>query len=234
MGGSKTTYNYSTTTIRDPDKVKAARIEAEGQIEKAKIEQLNITLRKDAAIELMDHNVRVQKLLFETKLMGFKRAKESLLDFNRQFNLIAEQRFRMMEYCTQDVIAQLNKYYMSIHAHIEETGDIFILEKVPAMLETLERFEPGSDSHFIYKNTIDKHISSFIEGMKDWVSQQARQQKMLVESAINTKTGLNDEISRTVENRMKLLERSLETFQDAPKELPEDIVKKLISKTKTI
>ncbi|MCK6613893.1 MAG: hypothetical protein L6Q47_06615 [Ignavibacteriaceae bacterium] len=215
MGGSSESYSYSTSTIYEPDKVKAAEINAIASIKTAKLEGKNIELRKKAAIELIEHNVKMEKLLIEAKLQGFEKAKEALLDFNKKYNLISEQRFRMLEVCQQDVVEDLNKYYGTIREHIHQMEMKHLLEDVPKLLEGLKNYDEQSPQFGSYKTSIDNYMAAFIARMSDWIQLQSEQQSKLVDSVVQLKTELNKEISETVMNRMQLLEKVLDGSNSA-------------------
>lgn len=214
MGGSSSSYSeshsYTTNTTYEPDRVKAAEIEARGKIQVAKLEGNNITLRKQAAIEIIELNARMHQLIVDANTNGFVKVTNALLDFNRKLNTISEERFRMMEHCSLDAITKINDYYRQINNYIEAEGSEFMTKKLPLMLNQLRSFEVGSDAYIIYKEKIEEMIQLYIKSQSDWIVSIRSQNEKLFNNTIEAKNRIDAEISKSVENRMKLLERSIE------------------------
>lgn len=217
MGGSSDSYSehrsYTTNTTYEPDKVKKAEIEARSKIESAKIEGHNIHLRKQAAIEIIEHNARMQQLIIEAKTNGFIQAKEALLDFNKKINFISEERFRMLEFCTLDSVKTINKYYNEINTYIETESNEFMIIKIPEMMNTLNKLKSNIDTYELYKKGVDGMISLFIKSKADWIEQMRMQMNKHIESTFTTKENINLEIAQCVENRMLLLEKAVDQYE---------------------
>jgi len=205
-GGSSSSYSYSTSTIYEPDKVEAAKIKATADIKLAQIEQENISLRKAAAIEVMETNVRMTELIVDAEVRGFNQVKESLLDMARELTKLGEYRLKVIESASTDVITSVNRIYYDFQKKInDDTGD-FLTNKLPEMLNTMDGFDKDSDAYNIYKNQVDSFASKFTESQSDFIKCTNTNMTKIIDSHHEIKKMIESHIDNVVNERMKHIE----------------------------
>ncbi len=107
MGGSSSSSSTSTQTIYEPDKVRAAEIDKEKAIEIERLKGNNIKLQKEAKIEIIETNARMEALIVEAKVRGFDMAAQILVGMTKELNILGEQRIAMIESASGNAVLQI-------------------------------------------------------------------------------------------------------------------------------
>ncbi len=226
MGGSSSSSSYSETVVREPDKVRAAEIEAQKAVAIEKLKGENIILQKKAMIEMIETNARMEELIIAAKVKGFEQITDRLLDMTKELNYLGEQRLKIIETASSDTVKQINEHYLEFQRQINKDSDDFMLGSVPKLLEMLDKFGKESDSYKLYHEQINNYTSSFIENQTKYVEQIRNQQSKMVDSNIALKQSITEHINEIVENRVKQLEMSIEQ-NDEIKALKEKAIQNL-------
>lgn len=215
-GGSRSRSSVSTSYHYEyrPDDVRIAEINAQKELMKSKMEQENVKMRSEAAKEIIELNARMQMMVMDAKAAGFERVSQALLGLNREYNIVAETRFRLLEGATLDAVKDINGYYSEIIGQINSDGQRYMEEDLPRLLDKLEQIPESDSSRAIYQNAIEQNITSYVQSKETWLREINSQQGKMVDNSLKVKEELNQQISATVENRMKLLEQSIQTMEN--------------------
>ncbi len=214
MGGSSSSTSSSTRTIYEPDKVRAAEINKEKAIELEKLKGNNIKLQKEAKIEIIETNARMEALIVEAKVRGFDMAAQILVTMTKELNLLGEQRIAMIENASASVLKKINEHYLDFKQKINDDTNKFMLGPTIDMLNQLEKFDKDSDAYQMYKKQIDTHTSDFLSNQNKYVNQVLNQQDKMLDSNIELRKNINTHINSIVENRVKHLEMAVENHKD--------------------
>ncbi len=208
-GGSSCTHTYY-----EPDKVKAAQIEADAKIKVAKMEQENIELKRDAMKELLEMNAKLYGLTLEAQFRGFQKTSQALLELTKELNIISEQRFIAIESVNMGLVSKINDYYKELNKDINEETQTFMEEKLPKLLETMEKFDKDTDAYKIYQKQIDNMSTIVVENLSTNTKRISQQQNKLIESTLKSKEDLNQNINQLVEGRIKNIELQLQQSKE--------------------
>ncbi len=214
MGGSSSSSSTSTQTIYEPDKVRAAEIDKEKAIEIERLKGNNIKLQKEAKIEIIETNARMEALIIEAKVRGFDMAAQILVTMTKELNLLGEQRIAMIENASASVLKKVNEHYLDFKQKINDDTNKFMLGPTIAMLTQLEKFDKNSDAYQMYKKQIDTHTSDFLSNQNKYVNQVLNQQDKMLDSNIELRKKINSNIDSIVSNRVKHLEMAVANHKD--------------------
>lgn len=204
MGRKRETYSYNY----EPDRVKAAQIEKEKAILIAKLEQDNITLDKNAKIEIIQANANFQLDIMKAKEQGFTKVIASLMEMMKEWNIISEQRIVFLNSCKAETVEKINRQYLTLMNEIDDSSFDFQISKQPQLFRKLEEFK-GTDSYESYHKSIDQYISNFLNEKKELVKSYRVQQEILVRSSLDGIDQINGEITQLVMNRVESLNRAI-------------------------
>jgi DNA-binding ferritin-like protein len=198
-GSSSSSSSYNTETIYEPDKVKVAELENE---------RAEMLVREQK--EIIELNARMQGAIIEAEAKSFEHSAEVLKNMMRDINIIAQQRMELLEDGHLEVVKKIENLYSDFEREIQKDNESFQLEKLPQMLEMLNKFPPESSSHKLYSNSVDKQINLNMEFVSRKLSDLSKRQNALIESAKETKKIVLEHSNKIVEDRMQFLEKQLE------------------------
>lgn len=174
--------NHSTTTY-DPDRVKAAQIEADSKIKLANMERERLEYMKQAQLDIIQAQTESKIAQERARAEGFVRIAEAVTEMQERLNVIAERRIAIIERGTLQAVREAEEFYGELTRAIQEENDRYTAEKLPALLEILGRYPEGSSGHTLYFKKIDEDITL-----------QARHTAVQLESVIKRQERIIDEI----------------------------------------
>ncbi len=213
-GGNSSSTSTSTITHYEPDKVRVAEINQQTELEVARLAGRNIQLQKQAKIEIIETNARMEALLIEAKVRGFDMVAQTLVRMTKELNMLGEQRIAMIESASLNVLKKMNEQYFDFKVKINEDTNNFIENTTFTMLKKLEEFDETSASHKIYAKSIDNCISDFLSNQSNYVNKVMEQQDKLLDSNIDLRKKINSNIDSIVSNRVKHLEMAVANHKD--------------------
>lgn len=234
MGGRRSTYHESTQTIYEPDKVRIAEIEAQKAVAIKKLEGENIKLRKEATIEMMETNARFEQLIINAKVEGFKEVSNQLLEMAHEYNLLAEQRIKILEIASGNIVKTMNENYIEFKRQIDKDSTNFMNNDLSDMLAQADKFEKDSASYNIYHEQIKSFSSNFIQNQTDFIKQIHKQQDLMIQSHEDLKKNITEHTNKIVENRIKYLEIVTDNQVERLTNLENNSIKQVGNDTKLI
>jgi len=207
---STSSYSSSTETIYEPDKVKVAKLEKK----RAKIENERVTLMANAQKEIIELNARMQGAIIEAEAKSSQHSAEVLKNLMKDVNIIAQQRLELLENGQFEVVKKIETLYLEFEKEIQKDNYGFQLEKLPKMLEILEKFPPESSSYKLYEDSIADQRKLNIEFVSRKLSDLSKRQQMLIESSSETKNMILEHSAKLVEDRMIFLEKQLDSRKE--------------------
>lgn len=152
-GGSSGGGSRSTTTY-EPDKVKVAEIEADTKIRLAKMETERIEIMKQARLDILESETRSRIALEQAKAQGLGVMAQMIIAMQDKLNEVAEKRLLIIEKGSMQIVREIETFYNEIGDKIQAENDRYNREKLPALLEILQQYEPGTAQHEIYMQQI--------------------------------------------------------------------------------
>ncbi len=209
--GSSSSHNSNSSvqTLYEPDRVKIAQLEL--QIAESNNERTQILL--EGQKELIELNARMQGAIIEAEANSFEHSAEVLKSFMHDMNIIAQQRMELLENGHFEVVNKIERLYLDFEKEIQQDG-VSYLEKLPKMLEMLEKFPPESSAYKIYAQSIEKHSFITSEFLGNKLKALQTKQQNLIDSSIKMKEALFEHSAKIVEERMKFLESQLESRRE--------------------
>lgn len=153
-GSSSSSSRGRSVTTYEPDKVRVAEIERETKILMANKELERIEAMKQARIDMLQFETQCQIALEQAKAQGLESMAQTIISLQDKLNEVAEKRLQIIEKGSIQIIKEIETFYDEIAEKIQSDNDNYNLKKLPALLNLLEQYEPGSAAHEIYKQQI--------------------------------------------------------------------------------
>lgn len=177
-GSSSSSSRGRSVTTYEPDKVRVAEIERETKILMANKELERIEAMKQARIDMLQFETQCQIALEQAKAQGLESMAQTIISLQDKLNEVAEKRLQIIEKGSIQIIKEIETFYDEIAEKIQSDNDNYNLKKLPALLNLLEQYEPGSAAHEIYKQQImddaklqQQHYMKQIEAVSERQSQ---------------------------------------------------------------
>lgn len=185
-GGSSGGGSRSTTTY-EPDKVKVAEIEADTKIRLANMETERIEIMKQARLDILEYETQSQIALEQAKAQGLGVMAQMIITMQDKLNEVAEKRLQIIEKGSIQIIKEIETFYEEIGDKIQAENDKYNLEKLPALLEILQQYEPGTPQHEIYMQQIQDDRKLQQQHYMKQIEAIANRQNMVISGFISSK-----------------------------------------------
>lgn len=185
-GGSSGGGSRSTTTY-EPDKVKVAEIEADTKIRLANMETERIEIMKQARLDILEYETQSQIALEQAKAQGLGVMAQMIITMQDKLNEVAEKRLQIIEKGSIQIIKEIETFYEEIGDKIQTENDKYNLEKLPALLEILQQYEPGTPQHEIYMQQIQDDRKLQQQHYMKQIEAVANRQNMVLSGFISSK-----------------------------------------------
>lgn len=185
-GGSSGGGSRSTTTY-EPDKVKVAEIEADTKIKLVNMETERIEIMKQARLDILEYETQCSIALEQAKAQGLGVMSQMILNMQDKLNEVAEKRLQIIEKGSIQIIKDIENFYEEIGDKIQADNDRYNLEKLPALLEILQQYEPGSPAHEIYSQQIQDDRKMQQQHYMKQLESVSERQSMVISGFISSK-----------------------------------------------
>ena len=184
--------------VYEPDKVRIAEIEAETERALANKERERIELAKQAKIDILQFETQSQLDIERARTEGNLLLMQALIDMQEKMNVIAQKRLEIIENGSLSIIKDIENFYKEIQNNIESKNDDYNNNKLPKLLEQLEKYEPGSSSHKLYEKRINDDMDSQKKYYEKQIDEALNRQNIIISGLIESKDKVllqNTEIS---------------------------------------
>lgn len=228
FGGSSSGGGSRSTTTYEPDKVRVAEIERDTKLMLADKETERIEVMKQARLDILEFETQSQIALEQAKAQGLNAMAQMIIAMQDKLNEVAEKRLQIIEKGSIQIIREIETFYNEIGDKIQQDNDDYNLKKLPALLEILGKYEPGSPEHQIYMQQIQddrqlqqQHYMKQIEAVSSRQSQVIAgfisSKEKIIEQTGQITQGMLD----AVQNQVLQLDTSV-TSTDMAAALPAD------------
>lgn len=183
-------FNY------DPDKVKVAELENK-----------RIELMKDAQLEIIEFNARMEACLLEAKSKGFVVMQQAMMGMLKEVNMLAEQRLALLEKGSLDNIKQVEAMYHDLAQDIQ--NDDFLQQKLPELLNLVGQFPEDSAQHKLFMNGVEREIATHFDFKSSQLKLLNERCQTVVNSVIQSKEAMQKHIDEVVVKRIELIESNI-------------------------
>ena len=202
-GGSYSTSTSSTVSNYDPDKVEVAKLENE-----------RVDLVKNAQLELMEVNARLEAVMIEARCKGFQAMQGSMMQMLKEVNLLAEERLVLLENGSQEQVQKVEAMYADLGKDIE--NDDFMFSKVPQMLDIANKFPEESDSRKLYMSGIDREMAKHFDFKTEQLKKLNERCHIVVASVVESKKQMQAHIDTVISKRIEHIEQVMHVNAQLP------------------
>lgn len=228
--GRKSSRNYGNRSVSnsnynyEPDKVKVAEIEAQTKMRLANMENERIRLSTDVQLEMMEQEYRFKVGLEEAKALGFNNIATTIVGMQERLNEIAQKRIEIIEKCSLQIVGEIEEVYLELKLKIEEENYRYSEEKLPKLIEILEKYEESSQEYKLYFKRIECDMNSQLKSYELQIEGISNRQNRIMNSFLTSKEKI---IEKTSEITNNLMEKALNTSIQDIKLSDQTDVKKL-------
>jgi len=201
--GSYSTSSSSTVINYDPDKVEVAKLENE-----------RVDLVKNAQLELMEINARLEAVMIEARCKGFQTMQGSMIQMLKEVNHLAEDRLVLLENGSQEQIRKVESMYADLSKDME--SDDFMFAKVPQMLEIANKFPEDSDSRKLYMSGIDREMAKHFDFKTEQLKRLNERCHVVVVSIVESKKQMQTHIDTVISKRIEHIEQVMHVNAQLP------------------
>ncbi|TCB45152.1 hypothetical protein E0H83_07970 [Acinetobacter terrestris] len=200
---SSSTNTSSTVTNYDPDKVEVAKLENE-----------RVDLVKNAQLELMEVNARLEAVMIEARCKGFQAMQGSMMQMLKEVNHLAEERLVLLENGNQEQIQKVETMYADLSKDME--NDDFMFSKVPQMLDIANKFPEESDSRKLYMSGIDREMAKHFDFKTEQLKRLNERCHVVVASVVESKKQMQTHIDTVISKRIEHIEQVMQVNAQLP------------------
>ena len=211
-GGDRSVSN----TTYEPDKVRVAEIESETKIRLANMENERIRLSTDAQIEVMEQEYRFKVGLEEAKALGFNNIANTIVGMQEKLTEIAQKRIEIIEKGSLQVVREIEDFYLELNEKIKNDNQKYSEEKLPKLLEILEKYDENSPSYKLYFKRIEDDMDSQLRSYNSQIEGIAIRQEKIVSSFLASKEKMIEQTAVITNN---LIEKALVNVNSENQEL---------------
>lgn len=181
--GSRTTSTYSY----EPDKVKIAEIERDMKLKLADKERERIELMRDAQLEFIKAQAMSQMAIDEARVKGMAVMADQLALLQEKMLDVAKKRIAIIEEGSMPIIREIEAFYAEVEERITANSEDYNTKKLPALLEMLGKYEPGTSQHEIYAAQINDDRARQNQYVLQQMEQVRERQTVVLNSFLSTK-----------------------------------------------
>lgn len=186
-GGSSGGGGSRSTTTYEPDKVKVAQIEADTKIRLANMETERIEIMKQARMDILEYETQCQVALEQAKAQGLNAMAQMIIAMQDKLNEVAEKRLQIIEKGSIQIIKEIETFYDEIGDKIQADNDKYNREKLPALLDILNQYEPGTAAFEIYSQQIQDDRKMQQQHYMKQIEAVSERQSMVISGFISSK-----------------------------------------------
>lgn len=186
-GGSSGGGGSRSTTTYEPDKVKVAEIERDTKIQLANMETERIEIMKQARIDILEYETQCQVALEQAKAQGLGVMAQMIINMQDKLNEVAEKRLQIIEKGSIQIVKEIESFYDEIGDKIQADNDKYNREKLPALLDILNQYEPGTAAFEIYSQQIQDDRKIQQQHYMKQIEAVSERQNMVISGFISSK-----------------------------------------------
>ena len=191
FGGSSSGASRSTSsTVYEPDKVRIAEIEKNTKIRLATMERERQELMHKAQIEFLQAHYDCEEALVQAKVKGFAATAEMIVRMQSKLTEIAETRMAIIEKGSLSIVKDIENFYDELGDKVKADNYEYNIEKLPALLAILEKYEIDSPAHKLYQKRIEEDMRVQGEYYMKQLENIAMRQQQVIDGFIKNKNNI--------------------------------------------
>lgn len=191
FGGSSSGGSRSTSsTVYEPDKVRIAEIKQNEKIKLATMEGEAQERMRKALLEHLQVQHDCDVALVQAKAKGFAATAEMIIRMQSKLTEIAETRMAIIEKGSLPIVKDIENFYDELGDKIKADNDEYNIEKLPALLAILEKYEIDSPAHKLYQKRIEEDMRLQGEYFMKQLDNIAIRQQQVMDGFIKNKNNI--------------------------------------------
>ncbi len=194
FGGSSSGASRSTSsTVYEPDKVRIAEIENNTKIRLATMERERQELIHKAQLESLQVQYDCEEALVQAKVKGFAAIAEMIVRMQSKLTEIAETRMAIIEKGSLPIVKDIENFYDELGDKVKADNYEYNIEKLPALLAILEKYEIDSPAHKLYQKRIEEDMRVQGEYYMKQLDNIAMRQQQVIDGFIKNKNNIMEQ-----------------------------------------
>lgn len=187
FGGSSSGASRSTSsTVYEPDKVRIAEFEQSTKIRLATMERERQELIHKAQYDC-------EEALVQAKVKGFAATAEMIVRMQSKLTEIAETRMAIIEKGSLPIVKEIENFYDELGDKVKADNYEYNIEKLPALLAVLEKYEIDSPAHKLYQKRIEEDMRVQGEYCMKQLDNIAMRQQQVIDGLIKNKNNITEQ-----------------------------------------
>lgn len=194
FGGSSSGASRSTSsTVYEPDKVRIAEFEQNTKILLATMERERQELIHKAQLEFLQAQYDCEEALVQAKVKGFAATAEMIVRMQSKLTEIAETRMAIIEKGSLPIVKEIENFYDELGDKVKADNYEYNIEKLPALLAILEKYEIDSPAHKLYQKRIEEDMRVQGEYCMKQLDNIAMRQQQVIGGLIKNKNNITEQ-----------------------------------------
>lgn len=204
-GGSHST----SSTVYEPDRVRAAEIEQETKLRLANMEKERIELMKQARLDILECETQSKIALEQAQAQGLAVMAQTILTMQDKLNEVAEKRLLIIEKASLQVIREIEAVYDELGMKIQEDDDKYNTEKLPELLGILGRYEEGSPAHQLYTKRIEADMDMQVKYCMQQLDAIAARQSQVINAFLSSKERIVEQTGQITAGMLEAIQQKV-------------------------
>lgn len=220
-GGSSSSHSYTSSTAYEPDKVKAAQIEAESKIKLANMEKERLEYMKQARLDIIHAETESRIAQEQARAQGFTVIAQAITAMQEKLTETAEKRLMIIEKASLQAVKDAEEFYSELSARIQSDNDKYTMEKLPALLEILAKYDDGSTMQKLYMRKIEEDIAVQAMHCTKQLEGVIVRQERIIDGILSAKERISEQAAQITAHMLESVNAKIEALDAGIPELPE-------------
>lgn len=217
FGGSSGGSRSTSSTVYEPDKVRIAEIEQNTKIRLATMERERLELMNKAKLEFLQAQHDCDEALVQARVKGIAATAEIIIRMQAKLTEVAKTRMAIIEKGSMPIVYDIEKFYEELGDKVQADNDEYNLNKLPALLAVLERYEEGSPAHKLYQKRIEDDMALQAEYYMKQLENIAARQQQVIDGFIKSKNTIVEQTGLLTRDLLVSVQKqALELSQGLP------------------
>ena len=170
---------------------------------------------KNAQLEIMRDKAEAQMAIEEAKARGFSAMAQAITAIQERMTEIAEHRILIIEKGSMQVVREIENFYAELNDKIEDDNSKYNTEKLPELLNILEKYEVGTPAHNLYMKRISDDMTLQIEHHRKQLDSILERQSMIISGLLNTKDKMLEQTGKIAADMLGMLQEKIIAFEES-------------------
>ena len=170
------------------------------------METERIEIMKQARIEILTYETQCQIALEKAKSKNMQDIADMIIELQDKLNDVAKKRLQIIQSGSMEIIKDIENFYNEIGDKIKADNNEYNREKLPALLDILKQYEPGTPQHEIYYQQIQDDRKIQQQFFMDQIKAVSERQSKVISGFISSK-------DKVIEQTGKITQGMLEAVQ---------------------